>query len=266
VKQGNAWMDEVESFMHSIFAIEQDLEAARKAVPGEIEAAQVDITAAWKYINTYDEDIRESLEDDLREAERKLSRSNEELHRDKSDYLMANKLAREANDSADKILLQARSEHEAAERLRSKATVALRDARSRISIAREYIQDHRQDAGDEARRLLANADAALQQAEASQDLNTRILLAEQAESAANSAYSSARSRVESAWERRGTGLPPVIILPGGGSRGGGGNWGSRRSSPWGGGGWGGGGGGGGGSTGWGSRGGGGRGGGGSTRW
>ncbi len=260
VKQGNSWMDEAESFMHSISAIETSLEKARQDVPGEIAAAQADITKAWKYINAYDEDIRESLEDDLREAERKLNRAYEESRRDKADYLMAVKLAEEANESADKILVQARTEHEAAERMRSKAASAIRDAQSRVSITREYIRDHGVDAGDEARNLLANAEAALQQAEAAPAPETRLSLAEKAESMASKAYSTAKTRVEASWKRRRPAIPPVIILPGGGSsRRSGASWGSRRSSPWSSGG------GGvsrGGSTGWGV----GRGGGGSTRW
>ena len=274
LKQGNGWLDEAEVFMQSISAIEASLESARRDAPGEISAAQADITAGWKYINAYDEDIRESLEDDLRQAEKKVNAAGEELRKDQADYLMVVKLAKEANDSADKILAQARSEHEAAERMRSKAASALRDARSRVSIAAEYIRDHPVDAGEEARRHLANADTALRQAETALDLNTQISLAETAENAAESAYSSARSGVERAWQRRQPVLPPIIILPGGGSHSEGPSWGSRRSSPWSSGGGGGGrgghtGGGGGGSTGWGAgRGGGGgsRGGGGSTRW
>ena len=275
LKQGSTWLDEAEVFMQSISAIEASLETARRDAPGEISAAQADIAAGWKYINAYDEDIRESLEDDLRQAEKKVKAAGEELRKDKADYLMVVKLAKEANDSADKILAQARSEHEAAERMRSKAASALRDARSRVSIAAEYLRDHPMDAGEEARRHLANADTALRQAEIAVDVDTQISLAETAENAADSAYSSARSGVERAWQRRQPVLPPIIILPGGGYHSEGPSWGSRRSSPWssGGGGGGGGGhsggGGGGGSTGWGAGrggGGGGRGGGGSTRW
>jgi len=259
VRQGNAWMDEAESFMHSIFALKTSLEEARKDSSGEINAAQTDISSAWKYINAYDEDIRESLEDDLREAERKLTAATAQLHQEKADYLLTVKLAREANESADKILAQARTEHETAQRLRSKAVSALRDARSRISIAGEYIQDHRSDAGDEAGNYLNNAVNTLHQAETSPDLNTRISLAEQAENTAASAYSLARQRVNNAWERR-PGLPPIIVLPGGGYSNRGPSWGSRRSSPFGSGGSRP---GGGGSTGWGA----GRGGGGgSTHW
>jgi hypothetical protein len=267
LKQGNTWMDEAEAFMHSISAIEANLQTARRDSPVEISAAQADITGAWKYINAYDEDIRESLEDDLREAEKKLKTASEELNKDKVDYLIVVKLAREANESADKILVQARTEHETAERMRSKAASSLRDARSKVSIAREYIRDHTQEAGDESRRHLANAEAVLRQSESAGNLNSQIALAETAENAADAAYTSARNRVQEAWQRQQSMVPPVIILPGG-YRTGRQSWGSHRSSPWGSGGGGSGGGrSGGGSTGWSAgRSGGGRSGGGSTRW
>ena len=266
LNQGNAWLDEAETFMQSMAALESNLVEARREAPGEIEAAQADITRAWQYINRYDEDIRESLEDDLRDAERKLNAARDEFQQEKPDYLKVVKLAEESNDAADKILAQARTEHETAERLRAKAAVALRDARSEVSIAREYIRDHIRDAGDEARRLLSGAETALRQAETAADINARISLAEKAKNDAARAYSSARNRVSAEYERRRPPIPPVIVIPGGGF---GGGWGSRRSSPRRsgggfGGGFGGGGRGGGGSTGWG--GGGGRGGGGSTGW
>ncbi len=262
VAQGNSWLDEAEVFMHSISAVETSLAAARRDAPGEIAAAQADITTAWNYIYKYDDDIRESLEDDLREAEKKLSAANEELRNEKADFVKVVKLARDANESSDKILAQARSEHETAERLRSKVAGAIRDARSKVTIAREYIEDHRRDAGDEARRYLDSAVTALHQAETSADLNSQLSLAEKAESDASKAYSSARARVQAEQARRQPMIPPIIIVPGSGSHGGGSPWGSRRGSPFG---MGGGGGprvGGGGSTGWG----GGRGGGGSTGW
>ncbi|MDD5701871.1 MAG: TPM domain-containing protein, partial [Dehalococcoidales bacterium] len=233
--QGNAWLDEADTFMHSIAALETNLETARRDTPGEIEAAQTDIAKAWEYINRYDEDIRESLEDDLRTAERKLYTAGEEARKEKADYLSAMRLAEEANDSADKILAQARTEHETAERMRVKAAEVMRNARSKVSIAREYIEDHRRDAGDEARIYLANAEAALRQAELANDLQTRIELAVKAERDANSSYTSARNRVSIMWEQRRPRptIPPVIILPGTGSWGSGQSWGSRRGSPFG---------------------------------
>ncbi|MBI4285819.1 MAG: TPM domain-containing protein [Chloroflexi bacterium] len=243
-QEANAWLDEAESFMRSISALEVSLAAARRDAPIEIAAAQADIAKAWAYINSYDEDIRESLEDDLREAERKLRISNDELRKEKPDYLEVCKLAREANESADRVLAQARNEHEAAERLRARAAGALRDARTAVSRAKEYLEDHGRDVGAEARSYLTDAHAALQQAETATDLDTRISFAEKAEGAANSAYKLARSSVARSREWHPPPMPPIIISTHTGPRGGGGpSWGSRRSSPFGSGG---------GSTSWGS--------------
>jgi uncharacterized membrane protein YgcG len=231
VQQGHDWMNEAESLMHSITALEASLTAAERDAPQEIEAAQVDITRAWQYINQYDEDIRESLEDELRQAESVLESAREEFNKEKADYLKTVKLAEEANTAADKILAQARSEHEAAERLRQKAASAIRDARYRVSIAREYIQDHAREAGSDARTYLSSAESALRQAEGTADLEARITYAGKAENAAAAAYSSARSRVAEAWDRRQAAIPPVIFIPGGGGWWGGSTWGSRRGSP-----------------------------------
>ncbi len=267
VGKADAWLTEAESLIKSISELEENLLAERRAAPGEIEAAQADVAKAWDYINRYDEDIRESLEDDLRAAEQKNQEAREELRKEKPDYFRAGKLAREANESADKILAQARDEHEAAERLRAKAASLRRDAAAKVSRASKYIEDHHPVVRNEARNQLNSAADALRQAESAADTSAQIALAERAESAADQAYALAQRDVNETSVNVPNMMPPIIFLPGGGpSRGGG--WGSRRrsGSVFGGGSRGG---GGGGSSGWGARGGGGgggRGGGGSSGW
>jgi uncharacterized membrane protein YgcG len=276
VYKGNSWLTEAESFMRSISELEASLKAERESAPNEIDAAQADVSKAWEYINRYDEDIRESLEEDLRSAEKKNNLAREELKKDKPDYFMVNKLAREANESADKILIQARDEHETADRLRAKAVSGRRDASAKVSIATEYVEDHHAVVNNEARSYLKKAVEALRQADSAADLNSQISLVSQAESAADQAYSLAQSDVANSWEgpRSTSDMPdlriPEIILstilfpPTGGSSRGNSPWGSRRGGssssgptirP-----------GGGGSTSWGSGGGRARGGGGSTGW
>lgn len=242
LEKGNTWLTEAASLVKSISELEPNLIAARRAAPDEINAAQVDIAKAWSYINTYDEDIRESLEDDLHQAEKKNELAIEELQQGKPDYFKVCKLAREANEAADKILVQARSEHEAAERLRLKAAGARRDASAKVAITRKFVEDHHPVIQDEARSYMNTAITSLQQAEAAADLNSQISLAEKAESAADRAYSLAQHDV-----RETSRSIPVIIIPpiggrsgdryttnpwsgGSGSRGGGGSmtWGSSR--------------------------------------
>lgn len=281
-KQGNSWLDEAESFMKSIFELKSNLENAERDAPREVEAARSDIQKAWEYINRYDEDIREDLEEELREAEIILEKATVELQSTSPDYYQVCKLARQANEAADKILLQARSEHENAERLRAKFSSARRDAYSKISMAQEYIQDHNSVVGNEPRSRLNRAMEFLRKADASspsgEELNSAIDLLLQAEQEAEQAFNLARRYAEqyeegpfSSTRRSGDSrLPPIVIFPSGGSSKS--SWGTRRSSRSGGsvrrsgGGstsWGS---RGGGSTSWGSRGGSSRGGGGSTGW
>ena len=120
-------------------------------------------------------------------------------------------MARQANESADKILIQARGEHEAAERLRSKAGSVRRDAATRVSIARQYIEDHNPVVRSEARTQLMTAVDQLRQAETAVDIDSQIRLASNAESAAERAYSLAQSDVRST--NINVFVPPVIRSP-----------------------------------------------------
>ncbi len=231
VDKGNGWLAEAESLMKSISELESNLVTAQRDAPNEISAAQADISKAWEYINKYDEDIRESLEEDLRAAEKNNSIASEELNKTQPDFLLAVKLAREANAAADKILAQARDEHETAERLRAKALSVRRDAYTKLSIAREYIQDHNYVVKNEARDHLNNAIEFWRQADLATDIQTKVSLMEKVESEADQAYSLARTDVFDRGEDiapsgapdLGRRTPRVVIVPSG-------SWGSRRSS------------------------------------
>jgi uncharacterized membrane protein YgcG len=237
IGKGNAWLNEAELLMKSISELEENLTAARRDSSNEIQAAQADVAKAWEYINLYDEDIRESLEDDLRAAEKKNELAKEELLQHKPDYLKVCKLAREANEAADKILIQARNEHEVAERLRAKAVSARRDASARVSIARTYIEVHHPAVGSEARNYLVKAVENLRQADTAVDTESQISLALNAESAADQAYSTAQRDVRSTtMNMPGPGIPPIrntpiiIVPPMGGFGGSHPSWGTRRDS------------------------------------
>jgi len=218
VEKGNGLLSEAETLMRSIHQLEKDLLTARQDAPKEISAASADIARAWEYINRYDEDIRESLEDDLRAAERKNEAAKAELTLTQPDHFKACELARQANDAADRVLVQARSEHEAAERQRAKAASVRRDASAQVSIAREYIDDHSPVVKEEAKRALKNAEGYLREAERTADLEGRISLFTRAEADGRRAYSLAQRDVDNSWERpRSTtdegGMPEVVWPP-----------------------------------------------------
>lgn len=277
LSQIDAWLAEAESFMRSIVALKKNLDTAKRDAPGEIQAAQTGIQAARGYIAQYDDDIRESLEDDLTSAEQVLAQAQQALNQQRPDYLDIVKLARRANISADKILEQARSEHDTVVRLKEKAASCLRDATAAVSKAAEYIEDHESDVESGAKSHLRDARANLVSAQEARSLPDRISYSEEAEKEADFAYRDAQSDVDDAQKARrpvvvvtstpsytttyhewGTTRPSVPSYhssrPSGGSQGGGGGGGTK---------WGVGGGGGGGGTKWGSGGGGG---GGGTKW
>lgn len=202
VSRANGWLDEAESFMRSITALKTNLEAAKRDATGEIQAAQADIDKARSYITHYDEDIRESLETDLAKAQESVDQTKAELAKEKPDYLKVVKLARNANDSADRILAEARSEHEAAERLRQHAASSLRDAQAAVSRAQEYLEDHSSDVGRSAKNYLEKAQETLRSAEQATSLESRIRSAEEAGEMADKAYSKAENDVEEKEEAR----------------------------------------------------------------
>jgi len=244
IGQANDYLDEAESLMRSISALKGSLEAARRDSEPEIQAAQADITKAWEYVHEYDDDIRESLEDDLRLAQATLEQARAALLEVTPDYLKVVRMAKETNAAADKVLAEAQTEHEAADRLRARAASAVRSARAAVSKAEEYIEDHQRDAGESPKAYVLRARQLLAQALTRTDPAAQIAEAALAEEAAETAYKEATADVDETFGR---------AYGVGGSSPGGGWWGAVGGGFGGGGGssgFGGSGGGGGGSTGW----------------
>lgn len=221
VVQASQWLDEAESFMRSITALKKSLDEAKRDSALEIKSVSADIQTAKDYIARYDDDIRESLEADLAEAEQSIERVKAELNQGKPDYLKILKTVKQAHTFVDKILDQARNEHEAAVRLKEKAAGALRNARTAVSRAKEYIEDHHSDVESGAKGHLKKASEYLESAENSTTLQGQIENAEKAEEEADSAYSKAESDVDEAEEAS---RPRVSSAPST-------SWGSYRSAP-----------------------------------
>ena len=198
IKEANNWLDEAESFMRSIHARASYLEIAKRDAPKEIEAAENDIKEALDYIEKYDPDIGESLEDELKEAQKTLAEAKKEIAKSIPDYSKTVKLAQAANKAADDILAQARGEHEEAERLRRRVASALRDAERTISKAKEYIEDHSSDVDSDADNLLEEAKKLFAKAGSITDIALIISLAEHANSKAGRAYELAKEDVSDA--------------------------------------------------------------------
>lgn len=195
-------LNEADSMMRSIVALETNLHKAKNDAPSELNAAESDIGKAWKYISEYDDDIPESFEDELQEAEALLGSAKEELGKNKPDYLQVVKSAQSANSFADKILDKSRTEHEKAERLRQKAVSLMRDANSEYSKAKEYIEDHSGDVESPAKESLSQAHRYLVGLGNAGTTEKQIEVAETAERLAKEAYAKAKKDVDDAEEER----------------------------------------------------------------
>ena len=213
VEQASLALDEAESYLRSIVALEGNLKQAKLNAPGEVSTAQADIDKARQYIAEYDEDIQDELETGLKEASANLEAAKQELQKSQPDYLLVVRLASQANTSADRIFEEAVDEHETAQRTKRQAASMLAQAKSAVSKAEEFIEDHQSDVGFDAESDLETAQRALQQALNCVAVAEILRYATQAYETADDAYGSAKSDFESAENSRYT--PPVY---GGGYR------------------------------------------------
>lgn len=202
VTQANTLLDQAESYLRSISTLKDNLEAAKAGAAKEIDAAASDIETAHGFIHLHDADIRESLEGNLNQAAALVTQAKAILATTQPDYLAVVKLARQAHASADTVLAEAHQEYDVAERQRQKAANLLRDAKHAVDTTREFIEDHRGDVHDDARKYLTEATSALGFAQAAKSTEVQITFSQKAENEAEKALSLAQGNFESAESAR----------------------------------------------------------------
>lgn len=198
IEQGNQLVAEGVSLLEAIASRLKHLGVAKASAGSEIEAAQSDIDKAKAYIGQFDDDIKDSLYDDLKKAGKTLDEARELFAVDKPDYLKVVEKALEANSYADRIYAEAASEHEAAERTRRLSVETLQQAEAAESKARRFIDNHRGDVGGGAERKVGEAAQLLSRAQQAQDAERILSAAQKALEAANDAYRSAKSDFDDA--------------------------------------------------------------------
>lgn len=191
-----------EALANAVIALKRDLDAAKAAAPGEIEAAAADIRAARDYIARHDDDIDDGLETRLDDAERALGEARRELAKDTPNYLAVVKAARAVNATADGILSKAQDEHQAMERLRQRAATALREAERSVDAANNYIRSHRSEVDSDAERLAQSAETALGSARRATTLQDQIRYADQSDQESDRALDMAKRDVRAREEER----------------------------------------------------------------
>ena len=191
-----------EALANAIIALKRDLDAAKAAAPGEIDAAATDIRVPREYIARHDADVDDGLETRLDEAERALGEARRELSENQPNYLAVVKAARAVNGTADGILAKAQGEHEAAERQRQRAATALREAERSVDAANNYIGSHRSEVDSDAERMAQSAETALGYARRTSTLADQIRYADQADQESDRALDMAKRDVREREEAR----------------------------------------------------------------
>lgn len=214
---GNEALDQADTVLKAIVDLRDRLKEAEAAAGNEIELAGADIAGAWEFIRANDQDVPEALEAELKAAEEALTEARRELSEDKPNYLEVVRFARQANETADQVLVDARSSHEQIERLKSKSQSALREAERAVQTAANYIASHSSDVGSAPESQLSSARSTLAEAAAAsvqirseetadqdqiESLERKVRLAEDAEQEADAAYAAAQRDVREAEEER----------------------------------------------------------------
>ncbi|MBI1731132.1 TPM domain-containing protein [Candidatus Acetothermia bacterium] len=202
VSKSNGWLDEAESFMRSIIALEKSLNAAKADAPNEIELARADIAKAKEYLTVNKADVDAKLLPQLADDEKRLQQAATELAQKLPDYIKAVTLAKAALGVADQVLDEAQKEHETASRLRMRVSSGERDAQAAISKADEFIEDHARDVQQTAQKNLAAAQSYISQAETTSALELKMDWLQKAINAAQDAYREALADVNQAEDSR----------------------------------------------------------------
>lgn len=191
IARANVWLDEAESFMRSVTALKVRLETVKRDAVKDIISADASVAKARGYITRHDEDVRDSLEADLVQAQNTIEDAKIEIQKNKPDYLRLADMLLAANSAADRILAEAMSEHEGAEQMRQRVASALGRADLAVSIAREFIEDHFAVVGSAAKDFLRHAENYLRSAKDASDAELKLSFAEKAEGLGKAAYAGA---------------------------------------------------------------------------
>ena len=186
-------------------ALKKNLDECKKIAQSEVDAAETDITRAKEYINEHDKDVADSLWSDVCVVGENLLRLvKTELAKEKPNYIMIVKVAKEANGTADTILESAKTEYETAEKLRRDIKSTRIEAMASISKAKEYIDDHGNDVSRTAKEHLERAHAALANASGENELQSKAQLQDlkTADSEADKEYDRAKKDFSNAEDER----------------------------------------------------------------
>jgi hypothetical protein len=142
------------------------LEDARGRLPDALDAARADVGTARKELG---EAFEQSAGPEVREAEGKLEAADQAAQGSPRDYVLALRLAQEAESAAAAVVARIREGEQQRAKSLAAADAAIRAADQAVDRAEQFITARRHGVGRLPRTRLADAQAALEQARAARD-------------------------------------------------------------------------------------------------
>jgi hypothetical protein len=136
----------------------KNIEESRRVAEDEISAAEHDWRSGREFVSRHDPDITPQPDVLLNEAADLVAGAKREMAQRKPDWIKVVRMAREANDRADRALADARSQTQAMQARRSKARTLGQQAETSLSRAANFANVHRDDIAREAFPAIEGAD------------------------------------------------------------------------------------------------------------
>lgn len=212
--------EEVSFLLQSVIDRAAALNLAKNEVPGLRNQVSEAIQEASEFVQQHDIDVSESSEEDLNEAVDLLANAERELSQQMPDFILASEQLREAMQIADEVLDSARDQVQQMQAAHRSAKVELAEAEEAVKRTDDFVDDNREDVGDEAKRQLDTAESKLAEAKrdfanaeamSTQDGREEVRLdlyrsvaraADDAEQSAKSALDKAKKDVKAAKDAR----------------------------------------------------------------
>lgn len=202
VSAADATLEQVETLIGAITALQTRLERAQIEAPALIAAAHQERATIESELRQYSDDVPDQVWQQLRVAADDLAAAERVQRESQPNYLELVDLIERARTGAQQALEAARAAHQAAEEERQRVAAALQQAKDTISDTESRINMSGSDVSRAATRDLRQAKQHLDRAEQSADLATRLEHATKAQAEAQAAYSRAQRDVAEAEEER----------------------------------------------------------------
>lgn len=195
LKEARETLKQSRELLEQIQSLSSKLETAKARVVEDSKTVFSGIKETENFVSQHRDDIK-NVSPQLTEARKRLAQAQEELKKDKPDYLAVTSLLATAGQVTEKASSTAHRQYEEAENKRAKAARKLREAKERVSEVRSYVRSHSSRIDSSTERRLENLESSLSGLNTTNSLMNLVLL-QQILQDADDVHSDARSSVDS---------------------------------------------------------------------